>query len=161
MIEMANTQNDAFNIAIKNLFHGESWEQRAAAANELGKLKEARATNLLTKALNSEKDPVVINRIIEAMGKIEDPKATMIIIDFLKQELELPEEKQNKNRLFVIIESLMKIGDKRALEHLGVLLNSCDSDIRSLTEDAFECIDINWRNNIKRSHINSDNKLQS
>ena len=156
---MENTQNDSFNKAIKNLFHGKSWEQRATAASELGKLKEARATNLLTKALNSEKDPVVINRIIEAMGKIKDPKATIIIIEFLKKELELPEEKQNKKRLFLIIESLMKIGDKRALEHLGVLLNSCDSDIRSLTEDAFKCIDINWRNNLKKSYKNIDKKL--
>ncbi|MFX1393833.1 MAG: HEAT repeat domain-containing protein [Promethearchaeota archaeon] len=156
---MANNQNNSFNMAIKNLFHGESWEQRAEAATELGKLKEARATNLLTKALKSEKDPVVINRIIEAMGKIKDPKATMIIIDFLKQELELPEERQNKKRLFVIIESLMKIGDKRALEHLGVLLNSCESDIRSLTENAFECIDINWRNNIKKYYKNIDKNI--
>ncbi len=148
---MSNSKNESFNTAMKNLFHGDSWEQRAAAAIELGKLKDSRATNLLAKAINSEKDSVVINRIIEAMGKIRDPKATMVIIHFLKQELEFPEEEQNKNRLFVIIESLMKIGDKRALEHLGILLNSCDSDIRSLTEDAFECIDLNWKQNIKKT----------
>ena len=83
------------------------------------------------------------------MGKIKDAKATMLIIDFLKKELELPEEKQNKNRMFVIIESLMKIGDKRALEHLGILLNSCHTDIRELTEQAFQCIDPNWKENLK------------
>ena len=159
MINMSNSENDYFNTAIKNLFHGESWDERAAAASELGKLKDSRATNVLTKALNSEKDSVVINRIIEAMGKIKDPKATMAIIDFLKQELEIPEENQNKNRLFVIIESLMKIGDKRALKHLGILLNSCYSDIRELTEQAFECIDANWRNNIKKYFIKTDKKL--
>jgi len=148
---MSENQNEHFNIAIKNLFHGESWEQRAAAASKLGNLKDGRATNLLIKALKSEKDTVVINRIIEAMGKISDPKATMGIIEFLNQELELPEKKQNKNRLFIIVESLMKIGDKRALKHLGILYNTCDEEIQKLTEAAFECIDPSWRENIKKS----------
>ena len=83
------------------------------------------------------------------MGEIKDPKATMLIVNFLKQELEKPEEDQNKTRLFIVIESLMKIGDKRALEHLGILLDSCHSDIRKLTEEAFECIDPKWKLNIK------------
>ncbi len=157
---MSENQNEHFNKAIKNLFHGESWEQRAAAASKLGNLKDARATNLLIKALNSEKDTVVINRIIEAMGKISHPKATMSIIEFLKQELELPEKKQNKNRLFIIIESLMKIGDKRALEHLGILLNSCHADIRELTEQAFECIDVNWRDNLKKNYESINEKSE-
>ena len=148
---MSENQNEHFNLAIKKLFQGESWEQRAAAASKLGNLKDPRATNLLIKALKSEKDAVVINRIIEAMGKIMDPKATMGIIEFLNQELELPEKKQNKNRLFVIIESLMKIGDKRALKHLGILYNTCDEEIQKLTEAAFECIDPSWRENIKKS----------
>jgi hypothetical protein len=73
----------------------------------------------------------------------------MLIIDFLKEELEKPEDHQDKTRLFIIIESLMKIGDKRALEHLGILLDSCHNDIRKLTEEAFECIDPNWKMNIK------------
>ncbi|MFX0106615.1 MAG: HEAT repeat domain-containing protein [Candidatus Hodarchaeota archaeon] len=143
-------QNEAFNSYVKKLFNSSSWKDRAIAAQNLGKLKESRATNILARALKSEDDTVVINRIIEAMGEIRDPKATMLIIDFLKSELEKPEEDQDKIRLFVIIESLMKIGDKRALEHLGILLDSCHSDIRKLTEEAFECIDPNWKLNIKR-----------
>ena len=143
------TRNEAFNRYIKNLFESSSWKDRGTAAQNLGKLKEGRATNMLFRALKSEKDTVVINRIIEAMGEIRDPKATMIIIDFLKQEVEKSEDDQNKTRLFIIIESLMKIGDKRALEHLGILLDSCHSDIRKLTEEAFECIDPNWKLNIK------------
>ena len=143
------TQNKEYEAAIQTLLRGQSWNERADAARQLGKFQDARATNILARALNSEKDEIVINRIIEAMGKIKDAKATMLIIDFLKKELELPEEKQNKNRLFLIIESLMKIGDKRALEHLGVLLNSCSSDIRELTEQAFQCIDPNWKENLK------------
>ena len=143
------TRNEAFNRYIKNLFESSSWKDRGTAAQNLGKLKEGRATNMLYRALKSEKDTVVINRIIEAMGEIRDPKATMIIIDFLKQEVEKSEDDQNKTRLFIIIESLMKIGDKRALEHLGILLDSCHSDIRKLTEEAFECIDPKWKLNIK------------
>jgi HEAT repeat protein len=143
-------QNEEFDLAIKTLFQGKTWNERAEAARQLGKFKDARATNLLSRALNSEKDEVVINRIIEAMGKIKDAKATMQIVNFLNQELELQEDEQNKKRFFIIIESLMKIGDKRALEHLGILLNSCHSEIRELTEQAFECIDPDWKQNLKK-----------
>ena len=145
------TQNEELNKAIYNLFNGESIMERAKAANHLGYLKDGRAINSLAKALNSEKDQVVINRIIEAMGEIKNPKATMLIIKILKEELKLPEENQDKQRLFLIIESLMKIGDKRALKHLGILLNSCHEDIRNLTSEAFECIDPNWKENLKKS----------
>jgi HEAT repeat protein len=145
----SNTQTNEFNLAMKNLFHGEVME-RATAARKLGHLKEGRATNLLVKALNSEEDPIVINRIIEAMGLIKDPKATIPIVNILKQEIEKPEELQDKGRIFIIIESLMKIGDKRALEHLGILLDSCYEDIRKLTEEAFECIDPNFKLNLKK-----------
>jgi HEAT repeat protein len=143
------SQNKEFDNSIKKLFHGKTTMERAAAANHLGYLKDKRATNLFLKALKSEKEPVVINRIIEAMGEIKDVRTTMMIIDILKKELELPENSQDKQRIFLIIESLMKIGDKRALEHLGILLDSCDSDIVKLTEQAFECIDPNWKKNIK------------
>jgi HEAT repeat protein len=144
-----NTQNEDYNKHVKVLFSSSNWKNRAIAAQNIGQMKEARATNILSRALKSEKDIVVINRIIEAMGEIRDPKATMLIIDFLKEELEKSEENQDKTRLFIIIESLMKIGDKRALEHLGILLDSCHNDIRKLTEEAFECIDPNWKMNVK------------
>ena len=143
------TRNQSFNEYIKILFNSTNFKERAIAAQNLGNLKEGRAINMLARALKAEKDDVVINRIIEAMGEIGDPKATMLIIEFLKQELEKSEVDQNKTRLFIIVESLMKIGDKRALEHLGILLDSCHTDIRKLTEDAFECIDPDWKLNIK------------
>jgi len=145
------TQNVELNKAVYNLFNGKTTMERAKAANHLGYLKDGRAINSLAKALNSEKDQVVINRIIEAMGEIKNPKATMLIVKILKEELKLPEENQDKQRLFLIIESLMKIGDKRALEHLGILLNSCHEDIRNLTAEAFECIDPKWKENLKKS----------
>jgi HEAT repeat protein len=145
-----DTSNEAFNRYIKQLFNSTSWKERAIAAKNIGELRQGRATNLLARALKSEKDDVVINRILEAMGEIKDAKATMSIISFLKKELNKPEENQDKNRLFVIIESLMKIGDKRALEYLGILLNSCHSDIRKLTEEAFLCIDPDWKENLKK-----------
>ena len=142
------SRDNDYNLAIKNLFHGQIME-RASAARQIGHLKDGRATNLLVRALNSEEHPIVINRIIEAMGEIRDVRTTMMIIDILKKELELPEDSQDKQRIFLIIESLMKIGDKRALKHLGILLDSCDSEIVKLTEQAFECIDPNWKENIK------------
>lgn len=142
------TQNKEFNSAINKLFHGETTMEKAAAANHLGYLKDKRATNLFFKILKTEKDPIIINRIIEAMGEIRDNRATMLIIDILKKEIELPEDQQDKQRIFLIVESLMKIGDKRALEHIGILLDSCDNKIKSLATEAFECIDANWRDNI-------------
>ena len=147
-----DTQKDEFNEAIQKLFHGEIME-RATAARKLGHLKEGRAVNLLIKALNKENDAVVINRIIEAMGEIRNAKSTLSILKILSEELGKPEENQDKTRLFLIIDSLMKIGDKRALQHLGILIDSCDADIRERTEQAFECIDVNWRENIKKSKI--------
>ena len=134
---------------IHDLYHGETWEERAKAARQIGLKSDGRSTNMLVKRLKKEEDPVVRNRIIEAMGKIKDAKATMPIIDILKDELEkvTPEKKL----LFVIIESLMKIGDKRALSQLGIVYESCDADIKELTEQAFECIDPNWKENIQKT----------
>ncbi|MHA1478100.1 MAG: HEAT repeat domain-containing protein [Promethearchaeota archaeon] len=143
----SNSQDNEYNLAVKNLFHGKIME-RATAARQIGHLKEGRATNLLVRALNSEEDPIVINRIIEAMGEIKDAKATMVIVELLKREIEKHESEQDKSLLFLIVESLMKIGDKRALEHLGILSRSCESDLKTLTEEAIECIDPNWKENI-------------
>lgn len=150
----SNTSKDRdneYDLALKNLFHGEIME-RASAARLIGRFEDGRATNLLARALRLEKDPIVINRIIEAMGEIKNAKATLRIVELLKKELEKPEDEQDKTRLFLIIESLMKIGDKRALEHLGILLSSCDNDIRKLTESAYECIDPNWKVNLAKSN---------
>jgi HEAT repeat protein len=144
----SNIRNEIFNNAIRKLFHGEIME-RVSAAKQLGSMKDGRATNLLIKALKSEENEIVINRIIEALGDIKNSKATLSIVELLRVEIEKPEDQQDKTRMFLIIESLMKIGDKRALNHLGILLNSCHDDIRKLTQEAFECIDPNWKENIK------------
>lgn len=146
----SNPRDMEYNLAMKNLFNGKILV-RASAARQIGHLKDSRATNLLIKALKSEEDPIVINRIIEAMGEIKDAKATMSIVEILKIELEKQDIKQDKTLLFLIVESLMKIGDKRALEHLGLLLESCEGEIKNLTEEALECIDPNWKENLIRN----------
>ncbi len=143
--------NAIFNENIKNLLHGDKWEDRAKAALNLGHMEDGRAVNLLIKALNKEKEPAVVNRIIEALGNIKNSKATMPILQFLKEENNT--EYIDKTRLFIIIESLMKIGDKRALSDLGILLDSCEEDIRTRTEEAFNCIDPNWRDNLEKQTI--------
>ena len=143
----SNSRDNEYNLAIKNLFHGEIME-RASAARQIGHFKDGRATNILVRALNSEEDSIVISRIIEAMGEVSDAKVTMVIVELLKRELEKQESEQDKSLLFLIVESLMKIGDKRALEHLGLLSRSCESDLKKLTEEAIECIDPNWKENL-------------
>jgi len=141
------TQENEYDQLIKQLFRSENWEERAEAARKIGHLEQGRATNLLVKALNIEKDDVVINRIIEALGRIKNAKATIPIIEFLKKEI--TKEVPDKKRLFAIVESLMKISDKRALSHLGLLYASCEADIKNVTEEALRCIDPNWKENLK------------
>lgn len=140
---------ETFSEYTKLLFKGKKWEERANAALKLGHFKDNANVDSLIKALKIEKDPAVIDRIIEALGNLKQNKATLPIIDFLKRELS--KENQDKTRLFLIIESLMKIGDKRALTHLGILLNSCEEDIRTRTEEAFNCIDPTWKENVKKT----------
>ncbi|MFX1397243.1 MAG: HEAT repeat domain-containing protein [Promethearchaeota archaeon] len=139
---------EEYNELVKLLFHSKKWEKRAEAARKIGSLSDGKATNILVRALNKEEDPSVINRIIEALGKIKDAKATMPVIEFLKKELEKSEP--DNTRLFIIVESLMRIGDKRALSHLGLLHESCEADIKALTVEALECIDPDWKTTLKQ-----------
>ena len=149
-IKMSDKLRDKeYNENLTLLFRAEDWEDRAKAARNLGHMKDGRAVNLLIKALKKEKDEAVKDRIIEAMGRIGHPKATQSILEILEKELK--EEVYDKNRLFIIIESLMKLGDKRALIQLGIVHKTCDADIKALTEEAFECIDPNWRENLKKA----------
>ncbi|KKN26187.1 hypothetical protein LCGC14_0877170 [marine sediment metagenome] len=140
--------NAKFNSLIKRLFHDEEWQNRAEAARELGLLEEGRAVNLLCRALKSEKDCIVINRIIEALGKIGDGKATLRIVEKLNEELKKIEP--DKYRIIYIIESLIKIKDKRALKYIGRLLEYPDGDIQNLTQNAFDTIELNWREIVKK-----------
>jgi len=141
-------KNAEFNILIKQLFHENDWQKRAEAARQLGLLKDGRATNLMCRALRSEKDHMVVNKIIEAMGRIGDGRATLRIIEKLKEEQEKNEI--DKFRILYIIESLMKIKDKRALSYLGPLLDSSDEDIKDLTLKAFDVIEPDWKEIIER-----------
>jgi len=150
------TQNTGKEDNINRLFFGKTWNERADAAIKLGKTKALKNTDYLIKALKSEKDEIVINRIIEAIGKMKDPKATNVLTDLLNKELQLPENKQNKSKLFALVESLIKIGDKKALEDIGILLESCSSDLKELSEKSLECVDPNWKENVKtQSKLNS------
>jgi HEAT repeat protein len=149
-----HNQKKDFNDLIRQLFNAEKWEKRANAALELGYLRDKRATNLLIKALNKESDISVLNRIVEALGRLKDPKATIPLIRLLKRKIN--EVDPDKDLVFVIIESLMKLGDKRALTELGLIMDSCDEEIRGLTEQTLDCIDSNWRENL--SSLKNDKK---
>ncbi|MFX1239047.1 MAG: HEAT repeat domain-containing protein [Promethearchaeota archaeon] len=140
--------NEKFNGLIKKLFHDENWQERAKAARELGFLKDGRATNLMCRALKIEKDRLVCNRIIEALGRIGDPKATMIIGSKLTEEMEA----LNPDRFTIlyIIESFINLKDKRALILIGPFLYSEDNELKELTQRVFDTIEPNWRDIVER-----------
>ena len=141
-------QNKLFNNLIKKLFHDEDWQERAEAAKQLGFLKDGRATNLLCRALKSDKNPIVKDRIVEAMGRIGDPKATLSVIKTFKEEI--GKSDFDKVRIQSIIESLRSLKDKRALVYIGPLLNSDDEKLRNSAINAFDIIEPNWREIVQK-----------
>ena len=143
-------KNINFNRLIKKVLHNKESDKRAEAARQLGFLQDGRAVNLLCRALKSEEDPVVINRIIEALGRIEDGRATLRIIEKLEEEIKKPEVELDKLRVIFIIESLTRIKDKRALESISYFLNSSDDKLVQIAENAFDLIKPNWRQIIEK-----------
>ncbi|MFX1353238.1 MAG: HEAT repeat domain-containing protein [Promethearchaeota archaeon] len=138
-------KNAHFNALIKQLFHDRNHEKRAEAARQLGFLRDGRAVNLLCRALKNEYDDMVINRIIEALGLIGDGRATLGILDKLNEELSKPEIERDNLKIIFIIESLMRIKDKRALSFIGQFLDSTDDRLKTLARKAFNEIEPNWR----------------
>lgn len=141
-------QNVNFNALIRQIFHENDKEKRAEAARQLGFLKDGRAVNLLCRALKLERDSIVSNRIIEAMGRIGDGRSTLIILEKLKEELNNTDP--DKLKLVYTIESLMRIKDKRALPYIAYFLNSDDDELRNLSERAFDVIEPDWREIVKK-----------
>ena len=143
MSESWPEKNKEFNALINQLFLNEDWQMRAEAARQLGIMKDGRSVNLLCRALRKEEERIVQNRIIEAMGRIGDCKATMRIIEKLEEDI--VRGSLDKYRIIYIIESLTRIKDKRALSYIGRFLNSSDEEIKKLSENAFDIIEPNWR----------------
>lgn len=141
-------QNVKFNSLIKRLFHDCDWQKRADAARELGIMKEGRSVNLLCRALRSEEDHLVINKIIESLGRIGDGRATLRIIEKLKDELNSSEP--DKFRIIYILDALKKLKDKRALEYIGSFFDSSDNDLKNLAHEAFDSIEPNWKEIMKK-----------
>jgi len=146
-------KNAEFNAFIRQLFHDEDWQKRAEAARKLGILKDGRAINLLCRALRTEEDHIVINKIIESIGRIGDGRATLRIIEKLEEEKEKTEP--DKYRIIYILESLIRIKDKRALSYIGSFLDSSDKEVRELAYKAFDTIEPNWREIINKERKKS------
>ena len=143
MSESWHEKNKEFNALINQLFHDEDWQKRADAARQLGLKRDGRAVNLLCRALRKEDERIVQNRIIEALGRIGDGRATIRIIE--KMEENINQGNLDKYRIIYIIESLTRIKDKRALSYIGRFLRSTDEEVRKLAENAFNIIEPNWR----------------
>jgi len=143
-------KNTNYNELIRQVFHDKNSDKRAEAARQLGFLQDGRAVNLLCRALKTEDDPIVLNRIIEALGRIEDGRATLRIIEKLEEEIKKSEIELDKLRVIFIIESLTRIKDKRALESISYFLNSSDDKLLKLAENAFDEIKPDWRNIIEK-----------
>ncbi len=144
-------KNTNFNNLIKQIFHDNDSEKRAASARQLGFLRDARSVNLLCRALKTETNPNVVNRIIEALGRIGDGRATLGILEKFEIEMKKNKDDLDKLRIIFIIESLTRIKDKRALELISYYLNSSDDKLLKLAQNAFDIIQPNWREIVKKN----------
>ena len=63
---------------------------------------------------------------------------------------EIDSDNIDKFRVINIIESLISIKDKRALVYIGPFLNTSEEEVRKVTENAFDIIEPNWRQIIKK-----------
>ena len=144
-------KNVNFNESMKKLLHDVDSEKRAESARQIGFLRDARAVNLLCRALKTEKNPIVVNRIIEALGRIGDGRATLSILEKGEIEITKSENDSDKLRIIFVIESLTRIKDKRALEFIIHYLDSSDDKLLQLAQNAFDTILPNWREIVKRN----------
>jgi len=145
------TKNTDFNNLIKNMLHNEDFEKRAESARQVGFLRDGRSVNLFCRALKTERNPIVVNRIIEALGRIGDGRATLGILEKFEIEIKKSEDDSDKLRIIFIIESLTRIKDKRALEFISHYLSSSDDKLLQLAQNAFDMIQPNWREIVKRN----------
>lgn len=144
-------KNTNFNNLIKQMLHDKDSEKRSESARQLGFLRDARSVNLLCRALKTETNPTVVNRIIEALGRIGDGKATLVILEKFEIEMKKSENDSDKLRIIFIIESLTRIKDKRALELVNYYLDSSDDKLFKLAQNAFDIIQPNWREIVKKN----------
>ena len=144
-------KNTNFNILIKKMLHDKDSEKRAESARQLGFLRDIRSVNLLCRALKTETNPIVVNRIIEALGRIGDGRATLSILEKFEIETKKSVNDSDKLRIIFIIESLTRIKDKRALEFISHYLDSSDDKLLQLAQNAFDIIQPNWRKIVKRN----------
>ena len=133
------------------MLHDKDSEKRAESARQVGFLRDARSVNLLCRALKNETSPNVVNRIIEALGRIGDGRATLGILEKFEIEMKKSESESDKLRIIFIIESLARIKDKRALEFISHYLDSSDDKLLQLAQNAFDMIQPNWREIVKRN----------
>jgi len=144
-------KNTNFSNLIKQMLNNKDSEKRAGSARQLGFLRDARSVNLLCRALETEINPTVVNRIIEALGRIGDGRATLSVLEKFKVEIKKSENESDKLRIIFIIESLTRIKDKRALELISNYLNSPDDKLLQLAQNAFDIIEPTWRDILKRN----------
>ncbi len=144
-------KNINFNNLIKQMLHDEDSEKRAESARQVGFLRDGRSVNLLCRALKTETNPNVVNRIIEALGRIGDGRATLGILEKFEIEIKKSEDDSDKLRIIFILESLTRIKDKRALEFISHYLDSIDNKLFKLAQKAFDIIQPNWREIVKRN----------
>ena len=144
-------KNINFNNLIKQMLHDKDSEKRAESARQVGFLRDGRSVNLLCRALKTETNPIVVNRIIEALGRIGDGRATLGILEKFEIEMKKSENDSDKLRIIFIIESLTRIKDKRALEFISHYLDSPDDKLFKLAQNAFDIIQPNWREIIKKN----------
>ena len=125
-----------------------NWHVRRDAAEELGKIGDARAVEVLITKLNDGFDVWAVRAsAAAALGGIGDVRAVESLITVLRDS--------DSDAYIHAAEALGQIGDVRAMEPLISALRHSDSDphVRQRIARALERIDPTWRQSEAAKHI--------
>lgn len=115
--------NDKVKTLIEKL-KDEDWHVQKKAAEELGKMKDKRATAPLIDALKGSENPYVLRSICWALGKIGDKSAILYLVKLLNHK----EAFVRKSALY----ALGEIGGEEVHEPIESMLKDKEVDIRAL-----------------------------
>ncbi len=116
-IEMGETAIPELKEAIKS----DNWRIRTHALLAMGKTKDPALTSLVLDRLNNDPNTAVKNCAVMALGDLQETSAVPILLDLLARNTQPAKGKKHPQQR-LIVQSLGKIGDSRAIKPLFNLL---------------------------------------